>query len=231
MPKSDYLNPNDGAFAAQMQAFKTNVGAYATTLGLTPAQITAQAADADYFSFALACQQGMQNGAQQWTTWKNIIRAGGTPPVAGMPMEPVFPTAVPVVAPGVEVRFRALARQIKAHASYNQSIGEALGIEGAVQSGPELSALQPVIDATVSGNRVEIEWGWQGQRAFLDQCEIQVDRGTGAGWVVLAYDTTPGYVDTQPFPATPVRWTYRAIYRVGDTQVGQWSQPASVTVG
>ena len=36
--------------------------------------------------------------------------------------------------------------------------------------------------------------------------------------------------DTQTFPTTPASWTYRAIYRVDDSQVGVWSQPASVTV-
>jgi hypothetical protein len=44
-------------------------------------------------------------------------------------------------------------------------------------------------------------------------------------------DTTPGYTDNQPFPAAPVKWTYRAIYRLGDNRVGQWSKPVSVTVG
>jgi hypothetical protein len=27
---------------------------------------------------------------------------------------------------------------------------------------------------------------------------------------------TPGYIDTTPFPATPIKWTDRAIYRVDD---------------
>ena len=31
--------------------------------------------------------------------------------------------------------------------------------------------------------------------------------------------------------ATPVKWTYCGIYRVGDAQVGVWSNPVSVTVG
>ena len=62
-------------------------------------------------------------------------------------------------------------------------------------------------------------------------CEIQVDRGDGKGFVAPTFDTTPGYFDTQPFPATPVKWTYQAIYRVGDSRVGQWSKPVSVTVG
>ena len=66
--------------------------------------------------------------------------------------------------------------------------------------------------------------------AWLDLCELQVDRGDGKGFIPLAFDTTPGYTDTAPFPATPVKWTYRAIYRVGDTQVGIWSAPVSITV-
>jgi hypothetical protein len=48
---------------------------------------------------------------------------------------------------------------------------------------------------------------------------------------MLAFDTTPGYTDTTPFPATPSKWTYRAINRVGDSRLGQWSNPVSVTVG
>ena len=57
MAKSDYLSSNDEAFAAQLQNFKTAVPGFAATLGLTPAQVSAQAADADYFSFVLACKE------------------------------------------------------------------------------------------------------------------------------------------------------------------------------
>ena len=52
----------------------------------------------------------------------------------------------------------------------------------------------------------------------------------GKGFVFLATDTTPDYVDTFAQPATPAKWTYRAIYRAGDVQVGQWSAPVSVAV-
>ncbi len=48
---------------------------------------------------------------------------------------------------------------------------------------------------------------------------------------MLAIDTTPGYTDTQPFPSAPAKWTYQAIYRVGDSRVGQWSNPVSIAVG
>ena len=57
-----------------------------------------------------------------------------------------------------------------------------------------------------------------------------MDRNDGKGYVLLTIDTTPGYTDTQPFPAASVKWTYRARYHVGDGPVGIWSQPVSVTV-
>ncbi|MFN2475783.1 MAG: hypothetical protein ABR526_05500 [Chthoniobacterales bacterium] len=62
--------------------------------------------------------------------------------------------------------------------------------------------------------------------AFLDQRELQVDRADTKGFVLLAIDTTPGYTDTQTFPHAAAKWTYQAIYRVG-----QWSNPVSIAVG
>jgi hypothetical protein len=48
---------------------------------------------------------------------------------------------------------------------------------------------------------------------------------------MLTWDTTPDYTDTTPFPATPTKWKYRAIYRVADAQVGLWSGVKEVVVG
>src|ERR1019366_3678162 len=115
----------------------------------------------------------------QWTGWKNLERGGGVPPASGAPVLPTLPTAVPAVAPGIEARFRALVQQNKSNANYNDTIGLALGIEGAQQAGPDLTTIQPVIDALIFGNHVNIKWGWGGNSAFLDICELQVDRGDG----------------------------------------------------
>jgi hypothetical protein len=230
MPKGNFIQGNDNAFSAQLKTFKLNIGGYAAAIGVTAAQIAAQEADSDYWEYDLKCLGVMQNAAQQWTTWKDLTRGGGTPPVAGAPVPPTLPAVVPAVAPGIEARFRALVKQIKANPNYNTSIGEALGIEGAQQTPPDYTTLQPQIDVALNGNQVFVDWGWGGYGAYLDLCELQVDRGDGKGYVLLAYDTTPGYTDTAPFPAAPVKWTYRAIYRVGDAQVGVWSNPVTVTV-
>jgi hypothetical protein len=82
----------------------------------------------------------------------------------------------------------------------------------------------------VSGGAVNVGWGWQGHANAFNFIRLEVDR-TGSGFRLLATDTTPGCTDTTPFPATPAKWTYRAIFYVGDHAVGQWSDPVSVMVG
>ena len=230
MPKADYIQTNDDAFNAQLQTFNNNIDDYAAVLGVTPAQISSVGNDTNSFGSILQSQQAMSNAAQQWTAWKLLMRNGGTAPAGGAPVLPTLP-ALTTVAPGIEARFRALVQLIKANPNYNVAIGQALGIEGAQHTGPDLATVQPVIAAVISGNHVNVKWGWGGNHAYLDICELQVDRGDGHGFVLLAFDTTPNYTDTQPFPAAPTKWTYRAIYRVGDSQVGLWSLSVSVTVG
>jgi len=141
------------------------------------------------------------------------------------------PTPCRPWAPGIEARFRALVKLIKANPAYNTAMGQALGIEGSEQTPPDLTTIQPVIDAYINGANVFVDWSWGGYVNYLDMCEIQVDRGDGKGFVALAFDTTPGYTDPTPIPAAPVKWTYRAIYRVNDAQVGLWSKLVSLIVG
>lgn len=231
MRKNDPIKQNDDAFNLQLQTFKNNIGNYSVLLGLTTPQIAIQAGDTNYFDYSLKCQAIMVQAGQQWTAWKDLTRDGGTPPASGAPVLPTLPTAVTAVAPGMEVRFRALVQQIKANPNYNESIGQALDIEGTQQVGPDLATVQPKLEAIISGNQVNVKWGWGGNSAYLDICEIQVDRGDGKGFVLLTFDTTPNYTDSQPFPAAPTKWTYKAIYRVGDAQVGLWSLPVSIVVG
>src|SRR2546423_12381362 len=122
MPKSSYIAFNDDAFAAQLQAFKNAIGAYSAALGVTAAQVTAQAADADYFSYVLACQQLMRNGSLQWTGWKDLTRGGGDLPPSGPPGVPGFSAPRPPGAPRGGVRFPPPLEQIKRSPAHNGPI-------------------------------------------------------------------------------------------------------------
>ncbi|MBA3961050.1 MAG: hypothetical protein H0X40_04005 [Chthoniobacterales bacterium] len=121
-------------------------------------------------------------------------------------------------------------KQIKASADYNESIGQAFGIEGTPQVGPDYATLAPVLGLSSSGGQVSIAWGWQGFSAFLDQCELQVDRGDGKGMVLLAIDTTQARPTPRPSRMRPRSGSTR-LYRVGDNRVGQWSNQVSIAVG
>jgi hypothetical protein len=229
MPKSDYIKNRDAEFSAQLQTFKLNIPSYATALNVSAPQITEHAKDADCFAYTLACQEVCGNCSQQWTAWKDIMRGGGDAGTA--PEGAVFPAAVPVVAPGIEARFRALVKHCKSQPGYNAAAGEALGIEGPVHTGPDFAVFRPLLKVELSGGQPLVRWGWQGQSAHLDMIELLVDRGDGAGYALLAFDTTPDYLDTHGLPTPAAKWTYKAIFRVGDTRVGQWSDEVSITVG
>jgi hypothetical protein len=164
MAKKDYVDPNDNGFGLQQTTFKNSIGGYNVLLDVTAAEVTAQAADADYFNYTLACNDITQNDAKQWTAWKNLLRSGSSLPPGSPPVAPVLPTAIPAVLPGVETRFRALAKAIKTHVNYNDAIGRALGIEGVVITGPDLSVVQPI--PTLNGGRVDIKWAGAATRLF-----------------------------------------------------------------
>jgi len=78
----------------------------------------------------------------------------------------------------------------------------------------DLKTIQPEFTLKASGDHVLVGWNWGAFGASLDMCELQVDRNDGKGRRLLAMDSTPGYNDTAPWPATPTKWTYWAIYRV-----------------
>jgi len=230
MPKQPYLpSKDDQALAALLEQFSTAVGGYATALGLSATDITAQAADAAYFRHALGRQQLTLQHGQQWTAWKNALRDGGNGTAASAPAPlPLANGDAPApVAPGVVPRFRAIVRRLKAASNYTPAIGTALGIEGAEAAAPDLAAAQPVLDVSVAGGRVHVDW----KKGDFDGVEIWVDRGDGKGFAFLAVDTVPDYVDTAPISATAAMWKYKAIYRLSDEQIGQWSAVVSIVVG
>jgi hypothetical protein len=233
MKTNSYYPSRQGDQIVWLGNFSNKLPGYATALGLTAGQSTAAVADCGwliYFmgswlpnvrAWSLACTDAL--GEAQ-------IGSGSAAQVLPVFAAPALPTGVVAVNPGAQNRIFALVQLIKDGGKCTDTIASNLGIVGSEQVAPNITALQPVISAAIVNNQVLVKWGWGGNRGSLAMCEIQVDRGDGKGFVPLAFDTTPNYTDTQPFPATPAKWTYRAIYRVGDGQVGSWSAPASITV-
>ena len=213
-----------------LENFRNKLPGYQAVIPLTTAQSDAGVADARNVMYVIG---SWLPAARAWNKSCTDAAAQAQSGVGAIALPvftaPTLPTGVVLGNNGALDRLFALIQTIKDSSGYTDAIGIDLGIVGSAQAAPDFSILQPVITAVVNGITVDIGWGWQGYSAFLDQCEIQVDRGTG--WTLLTIDTTPGYTDTAAHPATLTKWKYRAIYRVSDHQVGLWSNEVSVTVG
>jgi hypothetical protein len=211
---------------------------HAPVLGVTVAKCEAAIADARWLIYILGSWLPAVRAWQKaCTIATELAQSGEGTATFVLPLfvPPALPGAaggLPAVIarpPGALDRIFDIISEIKESDTYTDAIGLDLGVIGSGKTPPDLASIQPVLKVRTVGNKVQIDWGWAGNSAFLDQLEIQVDRGSG--YEVLTFDTTPGYTDSAAFPATPTKWKYRAIYRLDDQQVGQWSAEASVTVG
>ena len=212
--------------------FANKLPGYATALGLSTAQVNAAVADAQWLVYVMAAWLG---AARAWslacTNAVTLAQNGDGTTLMALPVftAPAFPDGVTPVNTGALDRIFALVQTIKDSGRCDDSIASDLGIIGTEKAAPDFETLQPRFKVSRVATGVFLDWGWDGNAAFLDMIEFQVDRGTG--FVFLANDTTPGYTDTAPQPSVLTKWKYRAIFRVGDQQVGQWSNDMSITVG
>ena len=206
---------------------------HSPTLGISQAKCDAIIADCGWLIYIL---QAWLPAGRAWslatTDAVNDAQSGDGTVLMALPVftAPALPAGIVPTNTGALDRIFAFVQAIKDGGKCSDTNATNLGITGTAQTGPDLTTVQPVISVSIMGSQVVVKWGWGGNSAFLDSCEIQVDRADGKGFVLLTIDTTPGYTDTQPFPAASVKWTYKAIYRLADAQVGLWSQTASVTV-
>jgi hypothetical protein len=206
----------------------------ATALGLAPATVTAIVADCLWLAYVLQNWLDSVRAFGLSCTQTSIAAqtgAGSTPLALNTFTAPALPTGVTPQNAGSLIRIFTSVQDIKNGHKCTDAIAAELGIVGSAANGPDLTTVQPIISAKISGSEVAIKWGWQGNSAFLDACELLVDRNDGKGYVPLTIDTTPNYNDTAPFPAAKTVWSYKAIYRLEDKQVGLWSQIVTVAVG
>ena len=231
MPVSDFVPPADSPFAELLEHVRDNISQFITTLQITPAEISTLTNDAANFRFVLTQQERLIAAGQQSTAAKNSLRKGNpaNPNSAISLAFPSQPGVIPSpVLPGVEPRFRDFAARLKIHANYTTAIGELLKIEGIEITGPDvINAAPDLTGAKIVAGEVRIPWkkaGFQGVR-------IEKDRGDGHGFIFLAVDTSPGFVDTEEHPATLTIWKYRAYYIMDDKKVGQVSAVVEVKVG
>jgi len=88
--------------------------------------------------------------------------------------------------------------------------------------------LEPQLQIFLDGGRPLIRL----MNRKADSLDLYVDRKDGRGFVFLANYTLKDFIDTHPIPpsSSMVVWQYIAIFKIGEDQVGNFSDPISINV-
>ena len=207
-------------------------GAYATKYNITAAEVTAVQNFRLWYDWCANSLGHIRDRSRSYTQFRDALAFGDgasgnlTPPQAfALPDQPESGgNPIVPVADGFAL-VGSLVTRIKSHLAYAVADGQDLGIEG-TEEGIDPNLAKPVLNIVLQAGRPLVQWTKQG----FDSIEIQVDRGNGFGF--LAIDSEPDYLDTAPLPAPgqSAVWKYKAIYRLHDEQVGQWSYVVTVAV-
>ncbi|MEI6145905.1 MAG: hypothetical protein D0531_04455 [Methylococcales bacterium] len=199
---------------------------YASILEVTAEDLASLQADAHAFRYILKSMADMQAYAHHLTEFKNILRDGSAA-IVGWTVPPMLIEPTPsAVSSGIIPRLSSLVAHLKSHKNYTSAIGLDLGVIG-TSTVVDSSSWKPILNVQIKAGHPIVTWT-KGSAAAI---EIWVDRGEGAGFSFLTINTEPNTSDNQPLPTTSAVWKYRAIYRLHDEQVGQWSDVLSITVG
>ncbi len=229
MSKRSFMPFADAEKDSWLKNFANKLGTYNAKYGVTGAEVTDTQNGSANFTYWLNYVNQYRDYLAKLSAYKNELRsgvaAGALASVA--PAPPTLAAAPAVVPPGIFVRATSIGQRIKAHKDYTVADGNDLGLEGAEVIPDDMATIKPVIDVRlVNGGQPEIIW----KKKSADGIDIYVDRGTGS-FQYLATDTVPNYIDTFTLASgTAAVWKYRCIYRLDDTQAGQWSDTVSVTV-
>ena len=232
MAQKRWLPQAELDIAELLTKFGIKIVVHGGTVGLAPAEITELQALCACGVASIGLQNDVTKYAQGVTKFKNAV-LWATDPVTAYPADFTKPAVMAAISKAGVIPLLCLqVRRIKAHVGYTKQIGEELGIEGAetpMASPADLSAMKPVLVMTLaSGGHPNVGWKKKGMQGV----KIQVDRGDRHGFVFLAIDSEPDYLDTASLPASGVTavWKYRATYIQHDEEVGQWCDPVSITV-
>jgi len=228
MPKQYYLPNGDQDRANWLNNFAAKLSEHATTLEVAEATVTDIRTANAYFNYVLTVHQSLKNNVREMTAYKNQLSNGRIGQAVGaLPTLPDLGAAPTAVTFPIFSRVQQLVKALRNHPAYTTSMGQDLGIIGAEQS-TDTTSLKPVLKLSIVANEVIVKWT-KGKATSID---FYVDRSDGKGMVYLANDYSPDYEDriTLGPDSPPALWSYRAIYRVGDKQVGQYSDVVSITV-
>lgn len=230
MSTSYFMPTSDSGKADLLDHLASNLARYKDLLVLSDDTCASVSADAKSFRYTVQTMNDMQAYAHHWTVYKNQLRD-----TVSATTLPLWPMAITFVVPrpdavhsGIIPRLSALVAQIKTNKNYTPAIGQDLWLVGSSVS-VDPSTWKPLLSLQNKAGHPIIAW----TKGSASAIEIWVDRSDDANFVMLTINTEPNTNDDSPLPppGNTAMWKYKAIYRLHDEQVGQWSDVISVSVG
>lgn len=220
MPNNTAIPRDDAGKLKLLQHLNASLPSYSLALEVSADDLAQLSAGLDGFNYCLKAQDSANNYSNALFAFKRVLRDGPKDAVINAPTLPVLPTAPALFYADVFGFLGALITRIKRHKNYTESIGKALNIISARSQVIDFNSLQPLLTVGFQGGHPVLHWKSNG----TDALEIEADYGTGS-FKLISIQLSPGYQDNSPLPAagTAAVWRYRAIYRIHDQQVGQWS--------
>ncbi len=144
-----------------------------------------------------------------------------------LPSLPDLPPAPEGIDKGVFDRISKIVHRIKSSVNYSNVIGQNLGIVAA-NSRVDHSELRPKLKIRLDAGRPFIK----STKGVADGIDLYVNRNDGNNFVLLGRLFKAEYIDKTILPAsTPLaEWEYKAMYVIGNDNVGLMSSVASVVV-
>ena len=224
MARTYWLPDDEGGRLLWLTNFVAKLPTYAATFGITAAEVTDLTNALAAYQFTLNRKRQFGQYASELVTYAKLLASGkATDNIATFPTPPALGTVPPMVLAGVFKRVASIVARIKNNLAYTAAIGHDLDIEGSdIVVDP--TSMKPALSLRLAAGHPELMWALN----HMDGLEIWKD--SGSGFVMLDVDDAPNYTDLSPLPAPVALWKYKAIYRLGGHQVGQWSDTVQIAV-
>ncbi len=229
MAVEPYLPKSDLERQEFLTQFSGALPAHATTLGIAPADVTFVQNSKIFFDYLLSTNVALKRQVNEWVAYKDRFvneKFGIT--IGILPTVPTITPPAVVITEPIFSRIALMVKNIKSTPTYNEEIGRELGIIGVEIIEPDLNTVKPQIYVISNANEVIVKW----MKDRFTSIDVYIDRGKGRGFEYLANDSRPPFnmlIDL-PQGAAPETWTFKVIYRIGDQQVGLYSDPVSIVV-
>jgi hypothetical protein len=210
------------------ESFIAALPKYQTRFDLSDEDIATVINDTYNLRHAYTLKQHALNFSHNCTAYFNLLLNGGSDSAVLPVLSALPPSLASSVVPGATARFASLVARIKAHKNYTEAIGQDLQIIGPVIV-IDPASWKPALSIQHNAGHPVIVWT-KGQAGAI---EIWANRDDGRGFAFFTINTEPNTLDNTPLPPpdTAVNWQYKAIYRLHDEQVGQWSDVLSILAG